>query len=91
MPRKKRYNLTRGKVTLEYASICGFCDYQGSIVIDPKMRGKKLLDTILHEVLHMECPDLSEEDVTRIASRQADVAHGEGFRKQPPKKSQLKK
>ena len=50
----------------------GLCYDDGHIEIDPRLRPKDYLDTLIHELLHHHFPDLEEEDVeiigTRIAS-----------------------
>lgn len=46
----------------------GWVDYdRRQIFIHPETKGKDLTDTILHEVLHVHFPDLSEEAVTLYA------------------------
>ena len=41
------------------------------IYIDGSLSGVEMLETILHEGLHAEFPDLSEESVTRAAKNSA--------------------
>lgn len=37
------------------------------IHLDPRMGNKEWLETLIHELLHLACPGMIEEDVTRIA------------------------
>ncbi len=53
----------------------------GKIEIDPRQSEKELLDTITHEALHTELPDLSEESVMRVAGVIADLIYKAKFRK----------
>ncbi len=43
------------------------------IYIDPQQRGFDMLDTIIHEVIHCQQPDLSEEAVSDFATELADI------------------
>lgn len=46
----------------------GWADHtRRQIFIHPDIKGKDLTDTILHEVLHVHFPDLSEDAVTLYA------------------------
>jgi hypothetical protein len=50
------------------------------IYIDPGQRGFTLLDTIIHEIIHCQQPDLSEEAVSEFATEMADLLWKSGFR-----------
>ena len=50
------------------------------IEIDPSYRGFDLLDSCVHEILHIQQPDLSEEAVTANATEMADLLWKIGFR-----------
>jgi hypothetical protein len=41
----------------------------GLIEVDPRQDEQDLFDTLIHELLHREFPDLSEEAVERAANR----------------------
>lgn len=43
------------------------------IEIDERLKGRALVETIIHEALHVARPHLSEKDVTEIARFQAMV------------------
>lgn len=85
----KKYKLHHGEVTFEYAEIHGYCELPNrlcpsedfGIVIDSRTRGKQLLIDIIHEVLHAEHPDKSEEWVQRTADNVGKVVWGEGYRR----------
>lgn len=51
------------------------------IEIDPRTRGKKLLDTYIHERLHFIFPEMEEEDVTLTGQTLADFLWKHGYRK----------
>ena len=53
----------------------GYYDEEGDketkgpvIVIDPRLEGVELLDTLIHELLHHALPDLDEAPVERTAT-----------------------
>jgi hypothetical protein len=50
------------------------------IYLDPRLKGVGLLDTAIHEILHCQQPDLSEESVTANAKEMADLLFKLGFR-----------
>jgi hypothetical protein len=46
----------------------------GSIIyVDPRQKSKEYLDTIIHESLHLTCPDWTEEKVVSVAKSLTDV------------------
>lgn len=49
------------------------------IEIDPRRKGRKRLDTILHETLHLAIPGLPEENVKWAATYQALVLWHLGY------------
>ena len=49
----------------------GRCHANGFIEIDPRQDEQDFLDTLLHELLHRELPDLDEQAVIRVAERLA--------------------
>lgn len=86
----KSYKMHHGVCTLEYAEISGYCsipdrliegDDDGlEVVIDSRTRGKLRMIALIHEFLHIECPNMSEEDVDRISTNIGEVLNGEGYR-----------
>jgi hypothetical protein len=89
MPRT--YKLHHGKATVTYDAGCdGACIMPDSLTGDTsgnidiwiyhKLRGRKKLDTLIHEVLHAEHPGMSEADVLRTATNIMTVLWGEGYR-----------
>jgi hypothetical protein len=40
----------------------------GEIEIDPRQLSRDYLDTLIHEILHVEFPELSESKITRLAN-----------------------
>lgn len=57
-----------------------------SITIDGRHRGKKKLDTFIHESLHILFPDASEKTVAEGAAFVAEVMWKAGYRRQSEKK-----
>lgn len=92
----KAYKLKHGTYRVEYTQIDGLCEqpfwaYKDNptpkyytITVDPRLRGQRKLETIIHEALHAACPKMSEADVTRIAHEQAVIVWGEGYRESKP-------
>lgn len=59
----------------------GDCDWDArTIRVRSTLRGVKLCDILLHELLHARFWDLSEEAVEEFASTAAAILHREGFR-----------
>ena len=54
------------------------------IRLDPRQRSRVLLNTAVHECLHLCWPDASERKVSRAAGQIADVLHRIGFRRVAP-------
>lgn len=50
------------------------------IYIDPTQKGVMLLDTVIHEIIHCQQPDLSEEAVTEFANEMSDLLWKVGYR-----------
>lgn len=88
----KSYKLTHGRFRVEYGGMDGMCIMPDRLAphwqedfciwLDDRLRGKRKLDALIHETLHAERPDLSEEEVTRIATNIMGVLWGEGYREQ---------
>jgi hypothetical protein len=52
-----------------YYAVDGDGDTKGPlIVLDPRLEGEELLDTLIHELLHHSLPDLDEAPVERTAT-----------------------
>jgi len=56
------------------------CGYN-SIEIDSRIRGKKLLEILLHEATHIILPAEEEEEVERISIALTKLLWKEGYRK----------
>lgn len=61
MPQRKTISIIRRKLGRERAD--GLTMGDGRIYVDPRQSGADELDTVLHELLHHVCPDMSEEAV----------------------------
>ena len=61
MPQRKIIQIIRRKLGREKAD--GLTMGDGRIYVDPRQSGADELDTVLHELLHHVCPDMSEEAV----------------------------
>lgn len=53
----------------------------GRVDVDPRQSEKELMDTLAHEVLHLELPDIAEESVERAAESITAVLRKAGFGK----------
>jgi hypothetical protein len=49
------------------------------ILIDMRLTGLELLETILHEIAHVQQPDLSEEAITEYSKETADILWKIGY------------
>lgn len=89
----KKYKLHSGTFTIERDAFDGLLLMPDAkyptpatdhiIWLAPHLTGRRLLDTLIHELLHEEHPGMSEEDVTRTATNIASVLWGEGYRREP--------
>lgn len=52
------------------------------ILLDPRQNQKCLLNTIIHEMLHRECPGWSESKVMKTADNISRVVWYQGYRKE---------
>ncbi len=50
------------------------------IELDPNQRGFDLLDSAIHEIIHIQQPDLSEEAVIEFSNEMADLLWKMNFR-----------
>lgn len=50
------------------------------IELDPNQRGFDLLDSCIHEITHLQYPDMSEEAVLANATEMADLLWKVGYR-----------
>lgn len=63
----------------------GMCFYsKGLIKIHPHQPEECRLDTLVHELLHMACPDWSEKKVSRYATFFAKQLWKDGYRRSKP-------
>lgn len=53
----------------------------GVVYIDPRQPPSEMLDTFVHEFLHVACPHMSEERVERAATIIAKNLWAQGYRK----------
>jgi hypothetical protein len=53
----------------------------GEVVIDPRQSPSELLDTAVHEALHVACPFMSEAKVAKTATIIADTLWRMGYRR----------
>lgn len=52
-----------------------------SIYVDPRLRGRTLLEVLIHETQHYARPDESEEQVNEIARIHASLLWKDGWRR----------
>jgi len=77
IPRK--LTLRRRKLGKERA--VGLAHPDGLIEIDPREKGHSLLDTTIHEALHVCLPDATEEEVVQMAGLLADLLWKDAWRR----------
>jgi len=70
MPRYKHPKVVYKKLGKQNA--WGMYHSDGVIEIDPRLKGEKKLDILIHEEIHHLFPELSEEEVTAKASELAN-------------------
>lgn len=54
---------------------------EGYIEIDPRLKPKDYLNTLIHEMLHCYLPDLEEEDIECMGTRISNQLWRKGYRK----------
>ncbi len=59
----------------------GFAHGRDFIELDQRLHGKKLLEILLHESLHIELPHLTEGQVERVSIRLTHTLWRQGFRR----------
>lgn len=59
----------------------GMADSDGVIYIDPRLKGKKHMEIILHECLHLLYPDDSEEAIVDKSVTLCKILWKEGYRR----------
>ena len=75
---KKPITVKFGKLGKYKADGLAYADKR-KIIIDSRLTGVELLETILHEILHIQQPDLSEEAVLRYSKETAEVLWKIGY------------
>lgn len=59
----------------------GTCDFAGQVLtLSPGLRGKALIETVVHEVLHASFPNMPETMIRAAASAQARLLWRMGWR-----------
>jgi len=89
---KKLFNhkLSNGKsITVSYAEILGLCE-DTDISVSPKLKGRLQLEVFIHELLHAEFDEMSEEEVDQKARSIAIYLWKVGYRKTKVKKRKPK-
>lgn len=76
---KKILPVKERKLGREYAF--GQVHENGLIEIDPRQSPKSYLDTLVHEALHIACPELSERQVLKRAKIIRDILWDNNYRK----------
>jgi hypothetical protein len=75
---KKPITVRFGKLGKYKADGLAYADKR-KIVIDSRLTGVELLETILHEIAHIQQPDLSEEAVLRYSKETAEILWKIGY------------
>jgi len=53
----------------------------GVVSVDPRQPEDEMIDTMVHEFLHVACPSMPENDVARAATLIADNLWKQGYRR----------
>lgn len=77
--RYKFYKIIRSK--LGRSKIWGYADSDGEVCIDQRLKGKKELEIIIHEVCHQLWPVSEEPEIEGNAAVLARTLWREGYRK----------
>jgi len=59
----------------------GMADSDGVVYLDPRLKGKKHMEIILHECLHLLYPDDSEEAIVDKSVTLCKILWKEGYRR----------
>lgn len=59
----------------------GMADSDGTVYIDPRLKGKKHLEIVLHECLHILYPEDSEEAIVDKSVTLCKILWKDGYRK----------
>lgn len=94
MSRRRFYKFAGVKYEIQYDDLHGLCirpDSEGdvpehTIWINPRTKGRTRLDTMIHEALHAQFPDMDESAVADAGTALANMLWGEGYRFVPKKK-----
>ena len=76
--KKKPISVKFGKLGKHKADGLAYIENR-KILIDMRLTGVELLETILHEVAHVQQPDLSEEAVLEYSKETADILWKIGY------------
>ena len=80
MPRRKRIKVVYKK--LGRANAWGLADEINRVVeLDERLRGKKHLEILTHELTHLLLPDASEEEVEEISINITNILWKQGYRR----------
>jgi hypothetical protein len=59
----------------------GICFFDGKVHVDERLRGIHLLETLIHELLHHEFPQLSEDAVEKSSKSMAVTMYDDKWRR----------
>lgn len=76
--KKKPISVKFGKLGKHKADGLAYIENR-KILIDMRLTGVELLETILHEVAHIQQPDLSEEAILEYSKETADILWKIGY------------
>lgn len=90
----RTHTFSTGKFRLLFDRLHGICVYpdadapnqpdERTIIIDPDLKGQARLETLIHESLHAENHDLTEEQVTAAGRNIARLLWRLGYREVGP-------
>ena len=61
----------------------GMVATDGNVYVDPRQSPSEMLDTIVHEMVHVSCPFMPESRVTNMSYKISEALWKKGYRRKP--------
>ena len=75
----KKVRVIRRKLGREKAD--GICFFDGKVHVDERLSGIRLLETLIHELLHLEFPQISEDAVEEASKSIGTTIYDDKWRR----------
>ena len=76
---RKKVRVIRRKLGREKAD--GICFFDGKVHVDERLSGIRLLETLIHELLHLEFPQISEDAVEEASKSIGTTIYDDKWRR----------